>query len=138
MTYYQRNKERLREYKKENMRRYRAANPERYAAHSRKAKRKLRLTVEAVFGTACVLCGFSDTRALTLDHILNNGAQERAELGERGVYLRAIKPEHRHEYRILCMNCQFIARHGAGRQNQHTGPAVVALAWRTLFQDLIP
>ena len=116
--------------KAENMRKYRAADPEKYAAQSRAAKRRLRLKVLDAFGSECVICGFSDERALTLDHVLNNGAQERKSLGERGVYLRALKEEYHSEYRMICMNCQFIERHKAGRQNQF--PAVVAGAWETL------
>lgn len=119
MTYYQKNKERLRQYKAENMRKYRAARPKHYAEQSRRAKQRLREKIFSVFGCVCVQCGFSDKRALTIDHILNNGSKERAEIGERGVWLRAINPQYQHEYRILCMNCQFITRITSGRQNQH-------------------
>ncbi len=125
MTWHQRNQERLRPIKAANMRRYRADRPEHYAEQSRKAKRRLREKVFAVLGETCAKCAFSDKRALTLDHLLNNGAEERTEIGERGVWLRAIKPEHQHEYRILCMNCQFIARVEAGRQNQHPNPPYI-------------
>jgi len=118
--------------KAELMRKYRAANPEKYAAQSREAKRRLRCRVLDTHGKKCALCGFDDVRALTLDHLLNNGAQERKSLGERGVYLRSLKEESRHEYRMLCMNCQFITRHDGGRQNQF--PAVAALAWSILGQ----
>ena len=106
--------------KAELMRKYRAENPEKYAEQSRISKRRLRNRVLEFYGRECGLCGFDDERALTLDHVLNNGAEERKNLGERGVYRRAIKPEYRHEYRILCMNCQFITRHNNGRQNQYT------------------
>jgi len=128
----QQNRERLRPYKAANMRRYRAANPEKYAEQSRRAKERLRNKVFSVFGEVCVICGFSDKRALTLDHVLNNGAKEREEIGERGVYSRAIRPENRHEYQMLCMNCQFIKRHEPGGDWHR--PAVVELAWKTLSQ----
>lgn len=117
--WYERNRERIRAIKSENMRRYRRENPEKHAAISRASKRRLRELVLDAYGRKCVLCGFSDERALSLDHVLNNGAQERAEIGERGVYLRSLKTEHRHEYRTLCMNCQFISRSEGGHQNQH-------------------
>jgi hypothetical protein len=108
--WYAKNKDRIRAYKAANMRKYRAADPQKYALQSVKAKRRLRQRLHEIFGDACVLCGFMDRRALTLDHVLKNGASERASIGERGVYLRALRPEFRAEYRILCMNCQFIAR----------------------------
>ncbi len=118
--WYENNKEAAREKKRIAMRRYRRENPGKHAIQSREAKRKLRRSIFSVYGTVCVICGFSDQRALTLDHILNNGAEERKTLGERGVYRRALEPQYRHEYRILCMNRQFIQRAEHGRQNQHS------------------
>jgi len=117
--WYQANKERLREYKRENMRKYRAARPEHYRRQSRNAKQRLKDKVFSAYGAVCVLCGFADRRALTLDHVLNNGAEERKAIGERGVYRRALEPQHKAEYQVLCMNCQFIKRVEANRQNQH-------------------
>jgi hypothetical protein len=108
--WYEANKEKARADKAANMRRYRKENPEKHREQSRAAKKLLREKLREIYGITCVLCGFADLRALTLDHVLKNGSIERAELGERGVYLRALKPEHKHEYRFLCMNCQFIAR----------------------------
>lgn len=108
--WYQRNKESLRPYKAENMRRYRAANPDKYRNQSRDSKRLLRARILERFGAVCVRCGFSDVRAITLDHKNNNGAMERKQLGERGVHRRALQSEHCHEYQMLCMNCQFIKR----------------------------
>jgi hypothetical protein len=108
--WYSKNKESARASKAANMRRYRKQNPIKHQEQSRRSKRLLREKLHAIYGTSCVLCGFLDIRALTLDHVLKNGASERAQLGERGVYRRALLPEHQHEYRCLCMNCQFIAR----------------------------
>jgi hypothetical protein len=129
--WYKKNHEEVKAKKRESMRLLRAKNPEKYAKHSRDAKVKIRRSVLDAFGRSCAICGFSDERALTLDHILNNGASERKELGERVVYYRALKLEYKSEYRILCMNCQFIERHKAGRQNQYSA-AVVRLAWELL------
>lgn len=63
-----------------------------------------------MYGKTCARCGFSDPRALTLDHIHGNGAEERAALGDRGVYRRALSQHRPDEYQTLCMNCQFIIR----------------------------
>lgn len=61
---------------------------------------------------ACVRCGFSDIRALTLDHVNGNGADDRKLRGSGGrlyFYLRRFGyPEG---YQTLCMNCQFIKAH---------------------------
>ncbi len=59
---------------------------------------------------SCVLCNFSDIRALTIDHINGNGNQHRHILGGRaGVsfYYWLLKSQYPDGYRTLCMNCQF-------------------------------
>lgn len=118
-SWYHRNKEKYRPIRAALMRKYRAKNPEKYAAQSREAKRKQRAAMFLLYGCKCVLCGFSDKRALTLDHVRNNGAEERARLGPRGVYRRALNPKNKGDYRMLCMNCQFVTRHESGRENQY-------------------
>ena len=116
--WYEANKDKARAQKRIIMKRLRAENPEKYASQSRKAKEKLRQSVLDVHGRSCAICGFANEYALTLDHILNNGAEERSAIGERGVYRRSLDPENKSEYRVLCMNCQFIERRKASRQNQ--------------------
>jgi hypothetical protein len=117
--WYQKNKQRLRESKRKAMRKYRAEKPEHYREQSRLAKKRLKDKVFETFCAVCINCGFDDKRALTLDHVLNNGAEERKAIGERGVYRRALESKYRNEYQVLCMNCQFIKRVEARRQNQH-------------------
>jgi len=117
--WYEANKERARELKRINMKRYRAENPEKHNAQSRAAKQRLRQQLLNLYGESCARCGFEDARALTLDHIKNNGAEERKELGERGVWYRALSAYMPSDYQTLCMNCQFIKRVEAGRSNQH-------------------
>lgn len=112
--WYEKNKEVIREYKRNNMRKYRKQNPDHYRAQSRKSKRKLVDQVFNKYGLKCVRCGFNDRRALTLDHVMNNGAEERKAIGERGVYRRSLKDQHTNEYQVLCMNCQFIKRREHG------------------------
>ena len=112
--WYERNKVTARARKTELMRKYRAENPEKHRQQSRDAKARLRKRLLEMYGDTCVRCGFDDVRALTLDHIGCNGAEERKRLGERGVYLRALEVFRPNEYRTLCMNCQFIVRHVSG------------------------
>jgi hypothetical protein len=101
------------------MKKCRNEEPEKYNRQSRKAKSRIRERLYDMYGNKCVLCGFDNILALTLDHINNNGAEERKALGERGVYYRALEKYRPNEYRIICMNCQFIERVEHGRQNQH-------------------
>ncbi len=98
------------------MMRWRAANRDKARAQSRAKVTRLRQKIHDMYGHACELCGFSDKRALTLDHIQGNGNIERAEVGEYGVYRRAVSSHQPGEYRILCMNCQFIERESQKQQ----------------------
>jgi hypothetical protein len=106
--WYDANAEQARHAKRENMRRYRMERPEQYNSHSQKAKLREREILFEMYGHVCVRCGFADKRALTLDHINNDGSSERALLGERGVYRKAKATHQPDVYQILCMNCQFI------------------------------
>lgn len=118
-NWYENHKEECRPKKAVLMKKYRSEDPEKYAAQSRKAKAKEREILFQMYGHVCAVCGFSDKRALTLDHKKNNGSEERKALGMRGPYQRAKKEYRPDEYQILCMNCQFIKRVEAKRQNQH-------------------
>jgi len=67
---------------------------------------------------ACIRCGYTDTRALTLDHINGDGAKQRfqdrvAHKGTKGgkaLYRFLLKEDLPEGYQTLCMNCQFIKR----------------------------
>ena len=108
--WYQKNKERIRLTKAANMRKYRRQNPEKYRRKWRDAKKKIRESLFAMYGNICSICGFIDKRALTLDHVKNNGNEERREMSDYMIYKRALEIYRPNEYRILCMNCQFIER----------------------------
>lgn len=108
--WYENNKEKAREQKKILMRKLRSENPEKYNEQSKKSKVKQRLKLFEMYGTVCSRCGFEDMRALSLDHVNNNGGEERRQLGERGVYKKAKDVYDPETYQILCMNCQFIKR----------------------------
>ena len=64
----------------------------------------------------CVLCEFSDVRALSIDHIASNGHQD-----EHGysLYRKLVKEQFPKGYQTLCMNCQWIKRHV---RRETTGP----------------
>jgi len=108
--WYWANHDRAKELKRAAMRRHRAKDPEVHRARGRKARERQRDALLMLYGQSCVLCGFSDRRALTLDHIKRDGMSERAALGERGVYRKAILEFRPDLYRTLCMNCQFVTR----------------------------
>jgi hypothetical protein len=59
---------------------------------------------------SCEICGFSDIRALSLDHINGGGNKHREEIRKGGTsfYDWVIKNNYPSGLRVLCMNCQFI------------------------------
>jgi len=72
---------------------------------------------------ACVKCGFSNIKALSIDHI--NG-REVGELKDKATgdsfYRKIIKNNFPLGYQTLCMNCQFIKREEEHEfRNQYTG-----------------
>lgn len=90
------------------------------SAEARKAKnlywknrhRCLRNTVLEKLGGVCVKCGFSDTRALQIDHINGNGAAERRLLNHHTkAFLHAVLLDEGEKYQLLCANCNWIKRH---------------------------
>ena len=71
---------------------------------------------------ACVRCGFTDIRALTIDHIHNDGYEHRKTIGlsGRGFYYWLKRENFPDGFQTLCMNCQFIKREETGTGN-HLG-----------------
>jgi len=74
-------------------------------------KRKLLVITHYGHGrVACVRCGFSDMRALSIDHVDACGARNRRFTGQ-ALYQHLIKSDYPEGYQTLCMNCQWIKRH---------------------------
>lgn len=84
--------------------------------NGKKYRYKLKIDILTHYGNgklACVRCGFSDIRALSLDHIDSNGAQERRDFGyqcSHPNFLRLKRENYPSGYQTLCMNCQWIKR----------------------------
>lgn len=79
-------------------------------------------------GGACVRCGFSDDRALQVDHVNGNGFKERKSgINPTTAKFRRLVLDHPDEYQILCANCNAIKRiengeHGPQRVHKTPGP----------------
>ncbi len=81
-------------------------------------RRRVNLKVLTYYGNgklACVWCGFTDIRALSIDHINGGGSKHRQVISNRWScdYLRS--EGFPMGYQTLCMNCQFIKK-VAGRE----------------------
>jgi hypothetical protein len=83
-------------------------NRERILQGARERTWKLKLTVIAAYGGKCACCGETRPQFLTVDHIYNDGAQDRGARSRAGVacYIRLRRagfPKDR--YQLLCFNC---------------------------------
>jgi hypothetical protein len=105
-------------------REYRANHPE-YRERQRKyaieRNRRIRYEVLSHYSgeqPKCLICGFSDIRALVIDHIYDDGAEERRLLGTGDkknctstmFYLSIIKRNFPNRYQVLCHNCNIIKK----------------------------
>lgn len=62
-------------------------------------------------GNKCCKCGYSDKRALQIDHILGNGGKERRELNYNQFKIYKKISSGSNEYQLLCANCNWIKRY---------------------------
>lgn len=80
--------------------------------YDRKRYQAIREGVLTYYGggnLACVRCGFSDIRALSIDHIAGGGSQHR-KIRTQTIYYLLQSEGLPDGYQTLCMNCQFIKR----------------------------
>jgi hypothetical protein len=76
----------------------------------RRRRQAIRAEVQFAYGSACVCCGETTVEFLTIDHIHDDGAEERREkklFSEK--FYRYLKREGypKDRYQLLCMNCNF-------------------------------
>jgi hypothetical protein len=88
----------------------------RHIHRRRRSRMALKLsTLEAYGGCECVLCGDTDLRTLSLDHINNDGSERRKVIGAGSTYYLWLK---RHGYppgyQVLCMSCNQAKRFNGG------------------------
>ena len=88
---------------------------------NRRWKQKLKLTVMSQYGGRCACCGESMLGFLTMDHINNDGKEDRERFGgsyKMYVHMRDLfysdKEEALSNYQILCWNCNMGKSHNGG------------------------
>lgn len=94
---------------------YRAANIETLRAKSRDRERsrreRARRDVLTAFGGCCARCGFSDYRALQIDHVNDDGyVDKEARLDWVKFARRAVKEIASGRFQLLCANCNWIKK----------------------------
>ncbi len=93
--------------------RWRFANAEKVREAQIQYRKTLKLEALARYGTACSECGFDNPLALCIDHIDDNGAEERRALGGQNYagwnfYLSLRQRGWPEGYQTLCANCNLI------------------------------
>jgi hypothetical protein len=84
--------------------------------YSKEYRIRMRNAVMEILGNKCCKCGFSDSRALQIDHIKGGGNKERKEkrlLGQGKVYYKEVMEsllKNELKYQCLCANCNWIKR----------------------------
>ena len=73
-------------------------------------RKKIVLTYYGQGKLACIVCGFDNSDALSIDHINGGGHQHAKGRIPREIYAWLIKNDFPVGFRTLCMNCQWIAK----------------------------
>jgi hypothetical protein len=109
------NRDRAREISRAGNLKYVTENPATRRKSSKEYNARRRAETVEFYGGKCVHCGFSDIRALHIDHINGGGKKER-DAGRHGLFdLWKITKDDpvmaRATFQLLCANCNSIKRH---------------------------
>jgi hypothetical protein len=85
---------------------------ERSRVKSKAERIRRRKELLAFLGGKCVRCGFSDWRALQIDHVDGHGKDHRRELGSKfsSQFRKEVMTDTTGKYQLLCANCNWIKR----------------------------
>lgn len=80
--------------------------PEKRRQYEQRYRAKIRLETIAAYGGKCKCCGETNEGFLTLDHVNNDGADHRRELGRKAsLHLWAKNAGYPDTLQVLCYNC---------------------------------
>lgn len=88
-------------------------------------RQQLKAQIIEKYGRCCRRCGFSDPRALQIDHINGGGTKEHNEKKSSFGFMRKVLlDEPNKEFQLLCANCNQIKRYengeGVGKRRTQT------------------
>lgn len=84
-----------------------------------RSRAKLRAAVFLKYGLSCRMCGETDLRVLTINHLNGGGTKELDEfVGNR--FYQKILNEDRQDIEILCSNCNIRYEYEQGRRKEKT------------------
>lgn len=73
--------------------------------------RQLRIEALGKLGNKCVKCGFSDIRALQIDHINGGGCYDMRNRSRKNLYRFILNNDVTGIFQLLCANCNWIKRY---------------------------
>lgn len=79
----------------------------------RKQRQKIKSETLSLLGNSCLKCGFSDPRALQIDHVHGKGNKELQKFRNPDGYYRFVLKQIKSgskDYQLLCANCNWIKR----------------------------
>ena len=85
-------------------------------------RRLKELKIEAMVhlgGALCARCGFSDLRALQIDHVNGGGKAERKKNRNYPSYYRSVAKSEIGKYQVLCANCNWSKRSENGEEGTY-------------------
>lgn len=87
----------------------------------RASRIKIRTELLTVLGSVCGHCGFSDSRALEVDHVSGGGREHRQTIPAHSRRFVVEVAAHPDDYQLLCGNCHRIKMH---EEKEWTGNGV--------------
>lgn len=111
-------------------RRKKTAAGERDKATNNAISRRLRLEVIAAYGGACECCGETEINLLNVDHIFNDGAEDRRQFmaGAKLYYYLRRNGFPRDRYQLLCISCNAGKAKYGDCPHRLNAPSIVAMA----------
>ena len=109
----------------------------------RERKQALKVEVLSHYGGGkciCVKCGFSDIRALSIDHIEGGGNRHTKRILKKSgssFYSWLKKEGYPEGYQTLCMNCQFIKRMEQDEYYHHNDNPSRVMARQRIVSQLV-
>lgn len=116
--YHAANAEKRRESARLSKERNKEANRDRDRDYARNWKAERRQELIAAMGGKCVRCGYSDWRALQVDHINGGGNIERKSRTIWSFYKTLSTAPDLEKYQLLCANCNQIKRYERNENRQ--------------------
>lgn len=93
---------------------WQAKNKERVNAYKRDYCSRIRQQILDFYGRVCASCSHDDERVLQVDHVFNDGAEERRRFGKRIPALWKRIQANPERYQLLCANCNWLKRYEQG------------------------